>query len=507
MLYDVAIVGGGVIGCAIAREIARYRVRAVLLDKECEVGFGTSKSNSGIIHAGHHAPAETLKGRLVVPGSRAFPQLAQELCFGYRQVGELVVADSDSELPALHALFERGLAKGVEGLELWDAERIRMEEPNLSRNIISAIHAPTAAVINPYEYCFNLAENARCNGVELFVESPVVGIDVRDGYFSLKTPRSLIHARYVINSAGLFAQDIAEMVGPAGFTIRPRKGEEYMLDKRMKGVVKRVIFPVPGKHSKGSLIIPTYDGTLMIGPTAQDIDDREDLSTSDGGAELVFASARRFLPSLSPRDTIAEFAGNRAVSDTDDFIIGRAAVPGFINVAGIQSPGLTAAPAIAALVCDILRDEGLTLDLDDKFDPILKPIPRFSALTLDEKLALIAQDPRYAHIVCRCEEVTEREANEAIDRGARTLDGLKFRVRAGMGRCQGGFCTWRLMELLGERLGISTEDVTKRGGDSWIVTRRDDGAGGGDGRGRRAHGRNGGGHSANVGTNGGRSGS
>ena len=474
MRYDVAIVGGGVIGCAIAREIARYRLRAVLLDKECEVGFGTSKSNSGIIHAGHHAPAETLKGQLVVPGSRAFPQLAKELAFGYRRVGELVVADRPDELPGLQELFQRGLDKGVEGLEMWDAARVRLEEPNLSRDIIAAIHAPTAAVINPYEYCFNLAENARSNGVELFVEAPVVGIDVRQGYFSIKTPRTLVHARYVINAAGLFSQDIAEMVGPAGFTIRPRKGEEYMLDKRMKGVVQRVIFPVPGKHSKGSLIIPTYDGTLMVGPTAQDIDDREDLSTSDGGAEAVFASARRFLPSLSARDTIAEFAGNRAVSNTNDFIIGPAAVPGFINVAGIQSPGLTAAPAIAVMVCEILEDQGLRLEADETFDPIVTPIPRFSALSLDEKLAVIADDPRFAHVVCRCEEVTEREAHDAIDRGARTLDGLKFRVRAGMGRCQGGFCTWRLMEMLGERLGIAPEDVSKRGGDSWVVARRDD---------------------------------
>jgi glycerol-3-phosphate dehydrogenase len=472
MLYDVAIIGGGVTGCAIARELARFRLRAVLLDKECEVGFGTSKSNSGIIHAGHHSPANTLKGQLVVEGNRAFPLLAKELAFGYRQVGEVVVARDEAEVAALEALAAQGRAKGVEGLQMWSRERLQMEEPNLSPTLVAGLYAPTAGVINPYEFCFNLIENARHNGLELLVESPVRSIQQRDGYFSLATPRHLIHARFVINAAGLYAARVAAMLGLADFTIQPRKGEEYMLDKRMRGVVQRIIFPVPTANSKGTLVIPTFDGTIMVGPTAEDVDSLDDLATSTAGARAVFDRVRRIVPSIHPGDTIAAFAGLRAVSDTNDFIIAPSSIKGFIHAAGIQSPGLTAAPAIGRLVRDILEAEGLALVPKDDFDPVVAPIPRFSALSTADKVAHIGQDPRFARIACRCEEVTEREIHDAIDRGARTLDGLKFRVRAGMGRCQGGFCTWRCMEMLAERLAIPLTEVTKRGAGSHVVIDR-----------------------------------
>ena len=475
MRYDVVIVGGGVVGCAVARELSRFNLRVALVDKECEVGFGTSKSNSGIVHAGHHAPEGTLKGSLVVEGSQAFPKLAEELGFGFRRIGELVVARGKDEIPVLHELLEHGNRKGVQGLELWDRDRLRRAEPNLSLDLVAALHAPTAGVINPYEYCFNLTECARRNGVELFVESPVDRIEVRDGFLTLRTPSRLLHARYVINAAGVFADEVARLVGLDDFTIRPRKGEEYMLDKRMKGVVRRLIFPVPTEKSKGTLVIPTFDGTIMVGPTATDVDSKSDLSTSDDGAAAVFDFVRTLLPSINPRDTIAEFAGLRAVSSTNDFIIGPTSVPGFINVAGIQSPGLTATPAIARMVREILVNEGLVLHEKGEWDPYVPPIPRFSHMTTEEKLARAEADPRWAHIVCRCEEVTEAEVAEAIDRGARTLDGLKFRVRAGMGRCQGGFCVFRSMRMLSEELGVPLDEVTKRGGDSRLVYPRRDG--------------------------------
>lgn len=474
MHYDVAIVGGGVVGSAIARELSKYRVRTVLLDKECEVGFGTSKSNSGIIHAGHHSSPDTLKGSLVVDGCRDFPELAKELNFGYRQVGEIVVAKNANEVPTLQMLLERGRKKGVPGLELWDHDHLLADEPNLSHDLVGGLFAPTAGVINPYEYCFNLVENARQNGVELKVDSEVLRIDRRGDIFALQTPNELVHAHFIINAAGVYAAKIAAMVGLHDFIIRPRRGEEYMLDKRMKGVVRRVIFPVPTGKSKGMLIIPTFDGTIMIGPTAEDQDSFDDVSTTEGSAQKVFDSARSIVPSIHPRDTIAEFAGLRAVSDTNDFIIGTTSVKGFINVAGIQSPGLTAAPAIARYVRDILGDEGLELSEKLEFEPNVEGIPRFSALSEEERFELIEKDPHYARIVCRCEEVTEREVLDAIDRGGRTLDGLKFRVRAGMGRCQGGFCAWRCMELLGERLGTPPEEVTKRGDGSWLVCQRDE---------------------------------
>ncbi len=468
-MYDVAIIGGGVVGCSIARELARYRLDVVLLEKCAEVGFGTTKTNSGIIHAGHHSPADTLKGRLVVRGNQLFDPLSEELSFGFRRIGELVVARKEEELPVLERLEALGNEKGVPGLEMWDKHRLRREEPNLSKSLIAALYAPTAGVINPYEFAFALIENAVQNGVKLVVDAPVERLATGDDGITAHTPQGDFTARFAINCAGVFSDQVAEMVDLKDFHIQPRKGEEYMLDKRLKGLVRRLIFPVPGPKSKGTLIIPTYDGTIMVGPTAQDTDDRYDVSTSDEGSRTVFDFIRNICPAISSRDTIAEFAGLRAVSDTNDFIIGPTRVKGFINVAGIQSPGLTAAPAIAEHVRDILADEGLALEEKAEFAKHVPCAPRFSAQSPEERDRLVAQDPLFAKVVCRCELVTEAEVGDAIDRGARTLDGIKFRTRAGMGRCQGGFCTSRCMKLLAERAGVPIHEITKRGGDSWMV--------------------------------------
>ena len=284
-----------------------------------------------------------------------------------------------------------------------------------------------------------------------------------------------VAARFVVNAAGVFADRVAAMAGVGTFAIHPRKGEEYILDKRLRGMVKRIIFPVPTASSKGILVIPTFDGTLMVGPTAHETEDRFDTTTTLVGSDEVFESVRRVVPGISERDCIAEFAGLRAAADGEDFIIGPTAAKGFINVAGIQSPGLTAAPAIADTVAAILGDEGLHLAERDDFQPAI-PLPvRFAALSESEQIRLAGEDSRYGRIVCRCEHVSEAETVDAIHRGAHTLDGLKFRTRAGMGRCQGGFCTWRCMELLARERGIPLSEITKRGGGSWIVRPREDG--------------------------------
>ena len=469
-MYDATIIGGGVVGCAIARELSRYHLDTLLIEKEVEVSFGTSKTNSGIIHAGHHAPRDTLKGSLVVRGNELFDELHQELGFAFRRIGELVVAQSEEELPVLEELLHQGRDKGVRGLEIWDREQLRREEPNLSSHLVAALHAPSAGVINPYEFAFALIENAVANGVELRVDSPVQGIDVHDGYLTVHTPQGSLDSRFVLNCAGVFADRIAALVGLDDFTIHPRKGEEYLLDKRLQGVVRHLIFPVPTPTSKGILIIPTYDGTLMVGPTAADTDDRYDLTTTYEGSEQVFRSVRRICPSIDERATIAEFAGLRAVSNTDDFIIGPTRVRGFINVAGIQSPGLTAAPAIARHVREILITEGLQLVAKDWFEARVPAPPRFAQQSVERRRELAAANGRFGKVVCRCELVVEGEIDLAIDHGARTLDGIKLRTRAGMGRCQSGFCMPRLMEMLSERLDIPLHAVTKRGGDSWLVT-------------------------------------
>ncbi len=469
MRYDVAIIGGGVIGCAIARELSRFELSVTLLESQTEVGFGTSKTNSGIIHAGHHSPPGTLKGKLAVRGNQLFDTLCHDLNFSFRRIGELVVAQNKEQLAELEQLKAQGEQKGVPDLEMWDRPRLQREEPNLSKSLAGALHAPTAGVINPYEFAFALIENATDNGVRLRIDSPVTAIDVTPDALLLSTPKGQVAARFVLNCAGVYADRIAAMVGLHDFSIHPRKGEEYMLDKRLSGIVRRLIFPVPGKVSKGILIIPTFDGTLMVGPTAHDTDDRSDVATTDDGAREVFTTIGRICPAITARDTITAFAGLRAVSSTNDFIIGPTSVKGFINVAGIQSPGLTAAPAIAVYVRELLEAEGLTLLENQEFRAYLPGAPHFAAASGEERRLLIAEDPLFARVVCRCELVTEAEVHDAIDHGARTLDGIKFRSRAGMGRCQGGFCTSRCMEILAQRLGLRFDQVTKRGGGSFIV--------------------------------------
>lgn len=494
-MYDVAIIGGGVVGCAIARELSRYHLRTVLLERFAEVGFGTTKTNSGIIHAGQQTTPGTLKGLLEVRGNAMFDQLQRELGFGFRRCGELVVASTAEEMASLERMKADGEAKGVPGLEMWDAQRLRREEPNLSLHLVGALFAPSAGVINPYEFAFALAECAVQNGVELRVEHEVQSIALRDGGgFTIhakipsvpdavpSVPDAVqagpgavpaigvdVEARFIINAAGVHADKVAAMVGADDFTIRPRRGEEYLLDRRLEGIVTRLIFPVPTPASKGILIIPTFDGTLMVGPTAHDQDDRFDVPTTTEGSEEVFATVRRLCPSLDARATIAEFAGLRAVSDTGDFIIGPSRVPGFFHVAGIQSPGLTASPAIAVHVVELVGRAGLPLVEHDGFNPHVAPPARFATQSHEVRQALVEADPRFGRLVCRCELVTEAEVHQAVNHGARTLDGVKFRTRAGMGRCQGGFCTTRVMQILSRRLGVPFHEVTKRGAGSWLV--------------------------------------
>ncbi len=471
MRFDVAIVGAGVVGCAIARELTRYRVRVALIERECEVGLGTSKANSGIIHGGHRAAPGTLKGATEWRGNQLWAQLANELPFGFSRIGDLTVAFDDDDRAYLRTLLEQGERYGVSGLELWDEARLRREEPNLAEDIVEALHAPTSGVVNPYEACFAMAESAVRNGLELFLETTVEGIETGAEAFTITTDRGALEARYVINSAGVHGDTVARMVGAEEAGLRFRKGEEYLLDKRLVGHVTRVVFPCPSPTTKGILVIPTYDGTLMVGPTAT-WTDADDLTTSAEGATEVFEGARRLAPGISEADCIAEFAGVRAVATSEDFVIGTTRVPGFVNVIGIQSPGLTAAPAIALDLVEILRDEGLALDLRDDFVPGVDAPIRFAELEREEQARVVRGDPRYGRIACRCEIVTEGEVLHAIERGARTMDGIKFRTRAGMGRCQGGFCAWRCMRLLADTLELEVSQVTKRGGGSWIATPR-----------------------------------
>ena len=475
--YDVTIVGAGVVGCAIARNLSRFEASVALVEREADVGFATSKANSGIIHGGHHSPSGTLKGRLEWEGNQLWGPLAEELGIGFDRVGDLTLAFDAREVETLERLLEQARERDMPGVEIWDRDRLRREEPNVSPDAVAALYGPTTGVINPYEACFALAEDAVANGVTLMLDAPVTDLEAVEHGLEVTVPDGSFRTRFLINAAGLGSDRIEQMVGLASFRLIARKGEEYLLDKRLEGLVERIIFPCPTPTSKGILVIPTFDGTLMVGPTADEVDDRDDTTTSTGGAERVFRAVRRSVPGISPGDCIAEFAGVRAAADTGDFVIEATDVTGFVNVAGIQSPGLTAAPAIADLVTDLLGDQGL--DLLPK-SSVIRPAPRATPI---RDLARAAQqqraedDPAFGRVVCRCELVTEGEVVDAIERGGSTLDGVKFRTRAGMGRCQGGFCTWRVMELLAATLDVPWSSITKRGGDSWLVLDRD-GSGG-----------------------------
>ena len=468
--FNVVVIGCGVVGAAIARELSRFKIKVAVLEKEADVSFGTSKANSGIIHGGFHAVPGSNKAKFVVPGNRMFDKLCEELEFPFERHGELMVAFTEEEIRILHTYYERGRQNKVPYLEMIGRERVLEMEPALSPDIQAALYAPTAGVICPYEFCFSLIGNAVENGVELFLNSKVTWIGkTPEENFEVETGNGQKYTTdYIINAAGLFADDIASFIGINDFKIMPRKGEEYLLDRRVGDLVKRVIFPTPTKSSKGMLVIPTVDGPVMVGPTAVDIDDKTDFSTTREGLKEVFHHAQRMIPEIRTNDIITSFVGLRPAPTGGDFILGKTKVEGFINVAGIESPGLTASPAIAEFIRDVLIKEGLRLELRKDFEPRRKH--KFTrvrhiieARDFEKFSKVVEENNDYSKLACRCENVTEAEIIAAIKDGHITLDGIKFATRAGTGRCQAGFCTSRVMEILHRETGIPFEKITKKG--------------------------------------------
>ncbi|HHW72229.1 MAG TPA: NAD(P)/FAD-dependent oxidoreductase [Firmicutes bacterium] len=461
---QVAIVGGGIVGTLTARELARYELDVLLLEKEAEVGWGTTKANSGIVHAGIHEEPGTLKAKYCFPGNQMYPKLCEELDVSFRQNGILVVALSEEEMDTVRMYYQRGLKRGVP-VRLLTREEVLAQEPNLNPEVVGAVFAPEGGAVMPFELAAAAMENAVANGVQLMVDSPVINAWAEGEQKYLETPTHVIEADVVINAAGLFADDIARMFGDDSFSILPRKGEEYLFDAQLEGMVHSTLFPVPrSKTSKGILVIPTADGNLMIGPTSDDMPVKDDIGTTAEAFERIFSESRRMVPGLDPRKIITQFAGVRAASDRGDFVIEFSPkVPGLLHLAGIESPGLTAAPAIAADVPKMLQEYGLNLVPKSGFEPRREKVVRFRLLSREEQDELIRQNPAYGRMVCRCETVTEAEIVDAIKRGARTLDGVKFRTRAGAGRCQSGFCQPVIMSILSRELGIPMEQVSKRG--------------------------------------------
>ena len=468
-MYDVIIIGAGVSGCAIARELSRKKGKILVVERAEDVCCGTSKANSAIVHAGYDAKHGTLMAKLNVQGSRMMPKLAKELDFHYENNGSLVVMMSEEDRPALMALYENGLKNGVEQLQILERDALRAMEPNISDNAVAALYAPTGAIVCPFGLTFALAENAAKNGVQFQFDSEVTDVQKIDGGWKVVTVKGTLETKAIVNAAGVYSDKIHNMVSSETMTITPRRGDYFLLDRATQGFVKNTIFQLPGKYGKGVLVAPTVHGNTIVGPTAIDIEDKDGTATTQAGLDDVRSKSGIAVKNLPLRQTITSFAGLRAHEARHEFFIGEIA-PGFVDCAAIESPGLSSAPAIGVMVADIVNGI-LHLEDNPNFDGTRKGILDPKTLSPEAHAALIRENPAYGNVICRCETITEGEIADAIHRtpGARSLDGVKRRTRAGMGRCQGGFCSPRVMEILSRELGIPMDQVTKSGGNSKLI--------------------------------------
>ncbi len=471
-MYDAVIIGGGAVGCAVARWLSRYRLRICLVERGEDVCVGTSKANSAICHAGFDAPVGSAKARFNVEGSRMMEALSRQLDFPYRRCGALVLCFDEADIPRLEELKARGQRNGVEGLAVLDREALRRQEPRVAPDAAAALYAPTSAIICPFGMTIALAENAAANGCEFRFDTEVRHIRREGGRFLLETSRGVLESRVVIAAAGVHGDALHNELCETKLSIVPRRGEYCLLDRRDGQLVQHTIFQLPSAMGKGVLVSPTVHGNLLVGPTAEDQTDRDCTATTAAGLHRVAETAARSVPDLPMRDVITSFAGLRAhlTGGDDDFIVGESA-DGFFEAVGIESPGLSSAPAIGRYLAGLAAEKLGAAEKDD-FLPERRDIPRPREMGLAARQALIEKDPAYATVVCRCEQITEGEIREAIRRGARSLDGVKRRVRAGMGRCQGGFCTPRVLELLHEELGVPMTELTKGGGESRLLAGR-----------------------------------
>ena len=471
-MYDVIIIGAGVSGCASARELSRYEGKFCVVEKEEDVCCGTSKANSAIVHAGSDAATGSLMAKLNVEGNQMMEQLSKDLDFHFRRNGSLVLCMHEEELPNLQALYERGIANGVKELRILSREELKEMEPNVTENAVAALYAPTGGIVCPFGLTIALAENANMNGVEFKFNTEVKDIQkLEDGTFELHTNNGVLKTRFVVNAAGVYADVFHNMMSEEKIHITPRRGDYCLLDRTAGDLVDKTVFTLPGKFGKGILVTPTIHGNLLLGPTAIDIDDKEGTNTTREGLDEVIEKAQHSVNNIPMRQVITSFAGLRAHEDHHEFIIKELPdCKGFIDCAGIESPGLSSSPAIGKMVADILKEKA-ELREKDNFIATRKGILDPKSLSKEERSRLIKENPAYGNIICRCETISEGEILDAIHRplGAKSLDGVKRRTRAGMGRCQAGFCSPRTMDILARELNISMYEVTKSGKDSKIV--------------------------------------
>ncbi len=475
-MYDVAIIGAGAIGCAIARELSRFKVNACVIERDEDVCCGTSKANSAIVHAGFDATPGSLKAKLNVQGSKMMEDMSKELDFPYLRNGSLVVRTSDQDPDVLRELLDKGIKNGVEGLRIIDRDELLTMEPNIADDVVEALYAPTGAIVCPFNMTIAYAENAYTNGIDFQLNTEVNNIEKADTCFEISVNRhrkttDTIQAKAIINAAGVYADTINNMLSTHKLHIIARKGEYMLMDKTAGNHVSHTIFQLPGKMGKGVLVTPTVHGNLLVGPTATDVSNKEAVNTTADGLDTVLGTAPCSVKDIPFRQVITSFAGLRAHEDGDDFVIGEALdCEYFFNAAGIESPGLSSAPAIGVMLAKMVANR-LDLEVKPDFNGKRKGIIKPDTLSINERNALIKETPAYGNIICRCEMITEGEIIDAIKRplGARSLDAVKRRTRAGMGRCQSGFCSPRTMEILNREVPLDMYEITKCGGNSTFI--------------------------------------
>lgn len=459
-MLDVAIIGGGISGCSLLYQLSRYNLKAVLLEKENDVGVGTTKANSAIVHAGYDPEPGSLMAKYNAEGNRIIQQLCKDLDVHYIQTGSLVLGFDEADRATVEKLYDRGVKNGVPGLRIVEDTELHSMEPALSEKALFALYAPTGGVVSPWELASAQAESAVLAGAEVRLNTQVSRIEKQDGGFVLHTNQGDIAARFVVNAAGVHADQVSAMAESPHFTIHPNRGQYFLLDTTQGGLVKRVIFQCPTKEGKGILVAPTAHGNLIVGPNSEEIP-TEDTATTAEGLAFVREKALKSVPTIQFRESIRNFSGVRAAADVDDFIVGESKeTPGFFNIAGIRSPGLTAAPAIAADMVKMLEKAGLKLEANPRFQQ-KRSVLRFKELSPEQKAAAIQKNPLYGTIVCRCETITEGEIVDALHRPLppHSLDAVKRRCTTGMGRCQGGFCGPRVQEIIARELGVKEMDV------------------------------------------------
>lgn len=470
---DIVVIGAGAVGCAIAREFSKYKINVIVVDKNEDIGGDASKSNSAIIHTGYDATPGTLESQLVVAANPMYEELTKDLDIPYKKVGAILPAFTDEQYEMLPAIKSKAFKNRVYDVEYMTSEELLEMEPNLNPEVKGGLYIPRENIIDPFIYVQATAENANENGVSFLLNTKVTGINVEDGQIqSVETTAGIIETTYVINSAGLYCDEIAAMVGKANYKVVARRGQFFILDKNTSCKVNKIVLPIPTKITKGKLMCPTIHGNMLVGPTAEDLDSKVDKSVTTEGLESILNDVRKLIPNVNIKDSITQYSGLRPNRVPEGLNVDTYEdIKGYVNLSGVRSTGITLSVAMGKYVVETVKDSGLNLEFKSNFIKKRKGITFFHDLSLEEKEKIVKENPLYGNVICRCETVTEGEIMDALKRplGARSMDAVKRRVRAGMGRCQGGFCGPKVIEILARELNISIEEVNKNISGSYMI--------------------------------------